>query len=307
MSWSVLLTPAKDSNDVSISSSTSSPCVSAASESESTPVQSQKFYSVFSNRNKGQARLCLVPPSESSILIPRFIKDSEDLRQMTLDAGQKKFGAIQCPQCGMVYTQADPLDETTHAKFHHSVLAILRFPGWKKERIIQEYIDLGSRVIMVRPDDKKYALQKVKEINQMMSQELGFPDAALSFSRNYKVFLYISEEKRIEGCCVAESITKGYRVIPNSSTTVCGGRRPWCCEMEPEPAAIGISKIWVYGPSRRTGIASKMLDCVRYWFEYGIPVERNQLAFSDPTPDGMQMATKYTGSPAFLVYKCRLK
>lgn len=45
----------------------------------------------------------------------------------------------------------------------------------------------------------------------------------------------------------------------------------------------------------------------RYWFEYGVPVEQSKLAFSDPTPDGMQMARKYTGTPAFLVYKCQLQ
>lgn len=300
--WSMLVTPVKNSNDVS----TSSPCLSTLSDSES--IQSQKLFSIFSySRQKAQSQSCLVPPSESNILMPRFIKDSEDLRQMTLDAGQKKFGAIQCLQCGMVYTQADPLDETTHAKFHHSVLATLKFPGWKKERIVQEYPELGSRIIMVMPDDQRYALRKVEEINRMMSQELGFPDSTLSFCHNYKVFLYISEEKRVDGCCVAESITKGYRVIPCNSTAVCVGRRPWCCQAEPEPAAIGISKIWVYGPSRRKGVASKMLDCVRYWFEYGVPVEQSKLAFSDPTPDGMQMARKYTGTSAFLVYKCQLQ
>ena len=44
------------------------------------------------------------------------------------DAGQKKFGATQCETCGMVYSQAEPTDETTHAKFHQSILNALKFP-----------------------------------------------------------------------------------------------------------------------------------------------------------------------------------
>jgi len=35
----------------------------------------------------------------------------------------------------------------------------------------------------------------------------------------------------------------------------------------------------------------------------GCPVAKEELAFSDPTPDGIKFATRYTGSSAFLVYK----
>lgn len=44
------------------------------------------------------------------------------------DAGQKQFGAIQCEVCSMVYTPGDPTDDTTHSKFHESLLTALRFP-----------------------------------------------------------------------------------------------------------------------------------------------------------------------------------
>jgi len=35
----------------------------------------------------------------------------------------------------------------------------------------------------------------------------------------------------------------------------------------------------------------------------GYPVAKEELAFSDPTPDGIKFATTYTGTSAFLVYK----
>jgi len=35
----------------------------------------------------------------------------------------------------------------------------------------------------------------------------------------------------------------------------------------------------------------------------GYPVAKEELAFSDPTPDGIKFATRYTGTSAFLVYK----
>lgn len=41
----------------------------------------------------------------------------------------------------------------------------------------------------------------------------------------------------------------------------------------------------------------------RKWAVYGTYIPRDKIAFSDPTPDGKLLATKYTGNPEFLVYK----
>jgi len=43
--------------------------------------------------------------------------------------------------------------------------------------------------------------------------------------------------------------------------------------------------------------------CDRGDFLMGYPVAKEELAFSDPTPDGIKFATRYTATPAFLVYK----
>lgn len=50
--------------------------------------------------------------------------------------------------------------------------------GWKKERIVQEYPELGSRIIMVMPDDQRYALRKVilAFTAILTSKEIHFPD-----------------------------------------------------------------------------------------------------------------------------------
>lgn len=39
--------------------------------------------------------------------------------------------------------------------------------------------------------------------------------------------------------------------------------RAWRCSTEPEPAVCGVSRIWVFGPRRRNGIARRMVDVVR--------------------------------------------
>ena len=40
--------------------------------------------------------------------------------------------------------------------------------------------------------------------------------------------------------------------------------RAWCCSTVPEQALCGISRVWVFSLARRQGIATRMLDTVRY-------------------------------------------
>lgn len=64
---------------------------------------------------------------------------------------------------------------------------------------------------------------------------------------------------------------QGYRVIEDPVPEGSEGeklmferQRAWCCSTTPEPAICGISRIWVVSMMRRQGIASRMLDCLRY-------------------------------------------
>lgn len=42
--------------------------------------------------------------------------------------------------------------------------------------------------------------------------------------------------------------------------------------------------------------------CCRNTFMYGSHLTKEEIAFSDPTPDGKLFATKYCSTPTFLVY-----
>lgn len=55
------------------------------------------------------------------------IKLSSVRNQYLLDAGQKKFGATQCSECGIIYQIGDAVDENDHMTYH-SALDILKFP-----------------------------------------------------------------------------------------------------------------------------------------------------------------------------------
>ncbi|XP_078253426.1 uncharacterized protein LOC144592621 [Rhinoraja longicauda] len=232
--------------------------------------------------------------------------DGGGLQQINPDSGQKRIGAISCTTCGMFYAASIPEDEAQHFKFHKHFISAVKYVGWKKERILGEYPD--GKIIMVLPDDPKYALKKVEEIREMVDYDLGFQQAELKCPSRTKTLLFISNDRKIVGCLIAEHIQRGFRVIEDkaiqqSNDAIMHERqRAWCCSTNPEPAICGISRVWVFGMMRRQAIATRMTDCLRSNFVYGAYLSKDEIAFSDPTPDGKLFATRYCGTPRFLVY-----
>ncbi|XP_054550129.1 N-acetyltransferase ESCO1 isoform X2 [Talpa occidentalis] len=248
--------------------------------------------------------------SHLEITIPKDLKLKEaekaDEKQLIIDAGQKRFGAVSCNVCGMLYTASNPEDETQHLLFHNQFISAVKYVGWKKERILAEYPD--GRIIMVLPEDPKYALKKVDEIREMVDNDLGFQQAPLMCYSRTKTLLFISNDKKVVGCLIAEHIQWGYRVIEEKLPVIRSEeekvrferQKAWCCSTLPEPAICGISRIWVFSMMRRKKIASRMIECLRSNFIYGSYLSKEEIAFSDPTPDGKLFATQYCGTGSFL-------
>ncbi|XP_041718023.2 titin [Coregonus clupeaformis] len=239
--------------------------------------------------------------------IKKLKEADQDGNQAIIDAGQKHFGAVTCSVCGMLYSAANPEDESQHLLFHNQFISAVRYVGWKKERILGEYPD--GKIILVLPDDPKYALKKVEEIREMVDNDLGFQQVETKCPSQTKTFLFISNDKKVAGCLIAEHIQEGYRVIEEAVPEGSEGekvmferQRAWCCSTNPEPALCGISRIWVFSMTRRRGIASRMIECLRNNFIYGSYLSKEEIAFSDPTPDGKLFATHYCGTSQFLVY-----
>ncbi|NXN70270.1 ESCO1 acetyltransferase, partial [Himantopus himantopus] len=273
-------------------------CTNQTSETENrVPLSNPSLASKCSN---------FLPSEEHIQKLKEAGKDGD--KQLIIDAGQKRFGAISCNICGMLYTASNPEDETQHLLFHNQFISAVKYVGWKKERILAEYPD--GKIIMVLPDDPKYALKKVEEIREMVDNDLGFQQAPLMCYSRTKTLLFISNDKKVIGCLIAEHIQWGYRVIEEKLPEVSSEnekviferQKAWCCSTSPEPAICGISRIWVFSMMRRKKIASRMIECLRSNFIYGSYLSKEEIAFSDPTPDGKLFATQYCGTGQFLVY-----
>uniref|UniRef100_A0A3P9KGX0 Establishment of sister chromatid cohesion N-acetyltransferase 1 n=1 Tax=Oryzias latipes TaxID=8090 RepID=A0A3P9KGX0_ORYLA len=262
-------------------------------------VRAEAPVSQSSEASVAQASIQTKPPAEPSKR--RFF-----ISQVS-DAGQKHFGPVACSVCGMLYSAANAEDESQHLLFHNQFVSAIKYVGWKKERILAEYPD--GKIILVLPDDPKYALKKVEEIREMVDNDLGFQQVEMKCPSQTKTFLFISVDKKVAGCLIAEHIQEGFRVIEEAPPEGSEGekvmferQRAWCCSTTPEPAICGISRIWVVSMMRRQGIASRMLECLRNNFIFGSYLSKDEIAFSDPTPDGKLFATNYFGTSQFLVY-----
>uniref|UniRef100_A0A6G1RM69 Establishment of sister chromatid cohesion N-acetyltransferase 2 n=1 Tax=Hypotaenidia okinawae TaxID=2861861 RepID=A0A6G1RM69_9GRUI len=142
------------------------------------------------------------PPHTSQKRTRELCKRSRD--QMIIDAGQKHFGAVVCRSCGMMYTAASPEDEAQHIQHHQRFLEALRYVGWKKERVVAEFWD--GKILLILPTDPKYAVKKAEDVQEIVDNELGFKQVPLSCPAKTKIYFFVSNEKMIVGCLVAESI-----------------------------------------------------------------------------------------------------
>lgn len=84
-----------------------------------------------------------------------------------------------------------------------------------------------------------------------------------------------------------------------SNSTASSGK---CCSTDPSHALCGVNRVWTHGSFRRRKIASRLLDAMRTDFIYGKVIEVGEIAFSDPTENGLAFAQSYTKRQDFLVY-----
>ncbi|NWQ72206.1 ESCO2 acetyltransferase, partial [Neopipo cinnamomea] len=179
--------------------------------------------------------------------------------QMIIDAGQKHFGAVVCGSCGMIYSAASPEDEAQHVQHHQRFLEALRYLGWKKERVVAEFWD--GKIVLILPTDPKYAVKKVQGCLWRVRADLVYCT---------KWWVYVGQErgglgKEITGPRIGRRVPQAFRVLSDPGRSPCPGRhsRAWRCSARPEPALCGISRIWVLGKRRRSGIARRLVDTLR--------------------------------------------
>ncbi|KAF8395463.1 hypothetical protein HHK36_019409 [Tetracentron sinense] len=271
----------------------------------------------------------------------RILNKKRSYAQFHLEVGQSDFLLHTCSICGLKYACGEEGDEKVHTEFHKKYTWGIQFKGWCKERVVHVPSTGGCRIILVLDGDPPAQRNKVQEVVEMMEMELGGGWLIQKFCKVY-LFISsqriagclvaepIKNAYRIlsrSTAPVSSGDTTTKEVRSNSTVLKFGDvnfqrevmKRVPCvnspevpekdlngaifCENEPVLALCGIRAIWVTPLNRRKHIASQLLDAARKSFCMGFVLEPSQLAFSQPTSTGKALASSYSGTESFLVYK----
>ncbi|XP_066143525.1 N-acetyltransferase ESCO1 [Euwallacea fornicatus] len=212
--------------------------------------------------------------------------------QLLLDAGQKRFGLTLCTECNLWYHMGDPNDEHHHEK-HHESRQVLKFCGWKNERIVVDLREEHKRIIKVIPTDSKIWLNKVNELLELVNRELGCYSMVYDISES-QVYIYVNN-RAIAGCAITTPPKeRGHRMLSTLSGVA-------MCSEESYPIKCVVSYIWVAPKFRKQGVASALLDAVKKNFLFGEVLTNDDLALTSPTEQGSAFAEKYFKTPNYLI------
>lgn len=231
---------------------------------------------------------------------------------MFLDLGQKSFGASkQCTLCGMLYVLGDVDDEKRHQSFCSKAAVGPTLASAKGFPTLATFDDGRDVVVAVKGGQKRWQhLTAVDAILKVVQAELG---SELDFASEAETILFYLRGKSVLGCLVTEGIHPSQLVTLSATKTSTeaivaakdkeNNLSRSCKEpskevelSKPNNVTLGIKLVWVVGTSRRQGVAGRLIDTSRRTFEFGRIVNREHVAFSQPTTDGLAMALAYSRS-----------
>lgn len=224
--------------------------------------------------------------------------------QMYLDLGQKSFASHKiCPICSSLIVHGTAEDQKNHIQICKSYKEGVTCLGFKKERCVCRFGE--ERIVEVRENDSS-GKKKVEEVKRIVDGELGFavpsnikPGKQNDLLQGMTSYLYIAK-KRIVGLLIVKRIAKAYELLYEKAD---GGTSSISRDTKPHPAIMGVHQIWVHNLHRHKGIATKLLECARGSFTFGMVIPIEKVAFSSPTEDGVGLAKRFVGeSEKVLVY-----
>eukprot|EP00644_Phytophthora_capsici_P013076 jgi/Phyca11/540829/estExt2_Genewise1Plus.C_PHYCAscaffold_50655 len=253
--------------------------------------------------------LTITPEPKAAASAKELLSPSKDApsTQSYIDVGQRSFGQrVTCSKCGLLYTAGEEEDEKEHRKFCRQMKRGVTLSKWKNERVLKTFPDTQSRILEIRGDDPNSHVKKLLEIKEVLDDALGFVEEGAFLKRSHFVFVH---GHQVVGCVNTERVMKAFTLDKDSSSLVATTNESSmalggvvAASTDAKPALVGICQLWVHPSFRRKRIATRMVDVVREKSIYGMHVAKNQVAFAQPTRNGLQFAYKYMDTCEVLIY-----
>ncbi|ORX47627.1 hypothetical protein BCR36DRAFT_94016 [Piromyces finnis] len=251
----------------------------------------QLNYSTKKEENKNQRKLIKIENNTKNNLLNKNKKlQKKNYEQLYINFGQTGISPIICSDCGMPFNPSIREDDIQHKNYHNIIIDGLEYNEYKTDKIVKTISKNTYISEVVMSEATSNHKKKLQQILNLVETELGAVQLQEEFMTKYKFFLYIKNRKLI-GCAIVRDVLKGYKIeiekdIKEFSTIENINKN----KISTVPTLCGISRIWVSKRERKKGIASQLLESIRKSFLFNITLERNQIAFSQPTELGTKLA-----------------
>ncbi|GAA5971913.1 hypothetical protein JCM11641_001568 [Rhodosporidiobolus odoratus] len=299
-------------------------------EAASSPAMARSLSSSSSASSSASSTLSttttLSSSSSSSSKPSKHGKAPAKLEQLYLDPYENAGHAtLSCTVCALSYART-PEDIAFHSKHHKKVVSGCDWTSTddgKGVSVLDDAVEWagkeGGKIVMVDyPLADAATKRKLKDIFETIDTELSSTSLTPAQLADSKIFLFVTPQRKVIAAAVVQRLEAAYEVVtsaekskdeekPSADLLRFGEEQGAIfCSPTPLPTLLGIQRIWTSTSSRRSGLASLILNHVAARYVYGspIPLERRAIdfAFSQPTGKGQKLARAWTRSERFKVF-----
>jgi len=213
---------------------------------------------------------------------------SRKLEQTQLNVGQKSVAHVSVGGSDLLYVPGNLEDKKMIEKTAGGKALSLGKDWAKLASTARKYADGGALLVVHSGAPVK---EKLAAVRRLMDDALGYAHDAQAGARE-TLYVLVDKGGEVLGVCAVYPIDVAFALTDSASTDAAieVSRDPW-----PMAVQMGVSRIWVPPKKRLAGHARRLLDGARTTFNYAGALSVTDLAFTQPTPDGLAFFKKYVG------------
>lgn len=208
-----------------------------------------------------------------------------------------------CKDCGMSYMPTYAVDVKLHEKFHSQSLEGRDWsPEWgvpvTKSSEAGTFMD-GFYIVKITHSSKLAEKRAAQDLITLVNTELSAPPENPTWKSGPAgagaAYLYICSKKRKAiAVLVVERVTRGRPMLVPTAELLQSVPKSSGISFDRFPVIMGVSRIFTVRNYRRQGIGSILLSTACTDFIYGLKIQKNQVAWSQPSASGAKLALSWS-------------